>query len=53
MSIDEISGRIKITVSMLIWGSVGIFARFVNLKGLGIALGALILAPLFGIKDKS
>ncbi|WP_324734870.1 EamA family transporter [Thermococcus sp. SY098] len=54
----EISGRIKITVSMLIWGSVGIFARFTNLNGLGIAffrvaLGALILALLFSIKDKS
>ena len=53
----KISGRIKITVSMLIWGSVGIFARFTNLNGLGIAffrvaLGALILALLFGIKDK-
>ncbi len=54
----KISGRIKITVSMLIWGSVGIFARFTNLNGLGIsffrvALGALILALLFSIKDKS
>jgi len=49
----EISGRIKITVSMLIWGTVGIFARFVNLNGLRVTLGALILAPLFSIKDKS
>ncbi|NJE08214.1 EamA/RhaT family transporter [Thermococcus sp. M39] len=54
----EISGRVKIILSMLIWGSVGIFARFTNLNGLGVAffrvsLGASILALLFSIKDKS
>ncbi|AHF81053.1 DMT family transporter [Thermococcus paralvinellae] len=54
----EISGRVKIIFSMLIWGSVGIFARFTNLNGLGIAffrvaLGALILALLFSIRDTS
>ncbi|WP_198362173.1 DMT family transporter [Thermococcus barossii] len=42
------NGRIKIATAMLIWGSVGIFARFSNLSGLGVAfyrvsLGALLL----------
>lgn len=54
----EISGRAKIILSMLIWGSVGIFARFTNLNGLGVAffrvsLGASILGLLFSMKDKS
>lgn len=45
------NGRLKITVSMLIWGSVGIFARFSNLSGLGVAffrvsLGAILLLPI-------
>nr|WP_255453218.1 EamA family transporter [Thermococcus sp. GR6] len=43
----------KIIVPMLIWGSVGIFARFSNLSGLGVAffrvsLGALLLFLTFG-----
>ncbi|NJD98815.1 EamA/RhaT family transporter [Thermococcus sp. LS1] len=47
------NGRLKIIVSMLIWGSVGIFARFSNLSGLGVAffrvsLGALLLFLTFG-----
>ncbi|ASJ11524.1 DMT family transporter [Thermococcus thioreducens] len=45
------NGRLKIIISMLIWGSVGIFARFSNLSGLGVAffrvsLGALLLFPI-------
>lgn len=45
------NGKIKIATAMLIWGSVGIFARFSNLSGLGVAffrvsLGALLLLPL-------
>ncbi|WP_258083347.1 DMT family transporter [Thermococcus thermotolerans] len=45
------NGRLKITTSMLIWGSVGIFARFSNLSGLGVAffrvsLGAILLLSL-------
>ena len=44
-------GRLKIAVSMLIWGSVGIFGRFSGLSGIGVAfvrvsLGALILAAV-------
>jgi len=43
-----VNGRIKIATAMLIWGSVGIFARFSNLSGLGVAffrvsLGAFLL----------
>ncbi|WP_088867351.1 DMT family transporter [Thermococcus radiotolerans] len=45
------NGRIKIATAMLIWGSVGIFARFSNLSGLGVAffrvsLGALLLLAI-------
>ncbi|NJE86085.1 EamA/RhaT family transporter [Thermococcus sp. CX2] len=52
------NGRIKIIVSMLIWGSVGIFARFSNLSGLGVAffrvsLGALVLFLVFGAGKKT
>ena len=44
------NGRIKVAVAMLIWGSVGIFARFSGLSGLGVAffrvsLGTLLLLP--------
>jgi len=42
------NGRAKIALSMVIWGSVGIFARFSGLSGLGVAfirvaLGATVL----------
>jgi len=42
------NGRAKIALAMLIWGSVGIFARFSGLSGLGVAftrvaLGAMVL----------
>ncbi|WP_457751493.1 DMT family transporter [Thermococcus sp.] len=42
------NGRTKIALAMLIWGSVGIFARFSGLSGLGVAfmrvaLGSLVL----------
>lgn len=45
------NGRAKIALAMLIWGSVGIFARFSGLSGLGVAflrvaLGALLTWPL-------
>ncbi len=44
-------GRAKIALAMLIWGSVGIFARFSGLSGLGVAFtrvafGALIMWPI-------
>ena len=44
------NGRLKVAVAMLIWGSVGIFARFSGLSGLGVAffrvsLGTLLLLP--------
>jgi len=46
-----VNGRIKIATAMLIWGSVGIFARFSKLSGLGVAffrvsLGALLLLAI-------
>lgn len=46
------NGRLKITTSMLIWGSVGIFGRLSGLSGVGVAfarvsLGALVLFALF------
>jgi len=45
------NGRAKIALAMLIWGSVGIFARFSGLSGLGVAfmrvaLGSLVLWAL-------
>lgn len=51
------NGKIKIATAMLIWGSVGIFARFSNLSGLGVAffrvsLGALLLLPLLAGKKR-
>ena len=45
------NGRLKIALAMLIWGSVGIFARFSGLSGLGVAfmrvaLGSIVLWAL-------
>jgi len=45
------NGRAKISLAMLIWGSVGIFARFSGLSGLGVAfmrvaLGSAVLWAL-------
>jgi drug/metabolite transporter (DMT)-like permease len=53
-----VNGRAKIAVSMLIWGSVGIFARFSGLSGLGVAfarvsLGAITLAGIIALLEKS
>ncbi|MBP1911596.1 DMT family transporter [Thermococcus stetteri] len=47
-------GRTKVAVSMLIWGSVGIFGRLSGLSGLGVAfarvsLGALVLLVVIGL----
>ncbi|NJE05628.1 EamA/RhaT family transporter [Thermococcus sp. M36] len=52
------NGRLKIGVSMLIWGSVGIFARFSGLSGLGVAfarvsLGSLILITVIGLLERN
>lgn len=41
------SGRLKIISSMLIWGSVGIFARFSNLDGLTLAFLRVLFGSLF------
>ncbi|ASJ08299.1 permease [Thermococcus siculi] len=51
------NGRAKIATSMLIWGSVGIFARFSGLSGLGVAfarvsLGALTLAGIIALMER-
>jgi drug/metabolite transporter (DMT)-like permease len=51
------NGRAKIAVSMLIWGSVGIFARFSGLSGIGVAfarvsVGAIILAGIIGYLER-
>ncbi|WP_456367525.1 DMT family transporter [Thermococcus sp.] len=51
------NGRVKIATAMLIWGSVGIFARFSGLSGLGVAfarvsLGALLLVAIIGLLEK-
>lgn len=48
------NGRAKVVVSMLIWGSVGIFGRLSGLSGLGVAfarvfLGALVLFMVIGL----
>ncbi|AMQ18792.1 DMT family transporter [Thermococcus peptonophilus] len=48
------NGRTKVAVSMLIWGSVGIFGRLSRLSGLGVAfarvsLGALVLLIVIGL----
>lgn len=48
------NGRAKVAVSMLIWGSVGIFGRLSCLSGLGVAfarvsLGALVLFMVIGL----
>jgi drug/metabolite transporter (DMT)-like permease len=53
-----VNGRAKIAVSMLIWGSVGIFGRFSGLSGLGVAfarvsLGAITLAGIMALLEKS
>jgi drug/metabolite transporter (DMT)-like permease len=51
------SGRTKIAVSMLIWGSVGIFGRLSGLSGVGVAffrvsLGFLLLAAVLGLLER-
>lgn len=51
-----ISGRAKIIVSMAIWGSVGIFARYSNLNGLKLAfyrvlLGSFIFLFFYTLND--
>ena len=51
------NGRVEIAVAMLIWGSVGIFARFSGLSGTGVAfarvsLGALLLLAVVGLFDR-
>lgn len=49
------NGRSKITASMLIWGSVGIFARFSTLDGLSLAFLRVLMGSgiflLFSIRD--
>jgi len=40
-------GKAKIAVSMLIWGSVGIFSRVSGLSGLGVAFARVSLGALF------
>ncbi len=52
-----IPGRAKIIISMLIWGSVGIFSRFTHLTGLGVAffrvsLGALLFMGVFMLGER-
>lgn len=52
------NGRAEIVVSMLIWGSVGIFARFSGMSGLGVAfarvsLGALLLMGLLALSGRT
>ncbi|NJF26101.1 DMT family transporter [Thermococcus sp. Bubb.Bath] len=51
------NGKAKIAVSILIWGSVGIFARFSGLSGLGVAfarvsLGSILLAVTIGLLER-
>ena len=51
-----IYGRTKIIASMVIWGSVGIFARYSNLSGLKLAfyrvlLGSLIFLFFYTLND--
>ncbi len=51
------SGKAKIMVAMLIWGSVGIFSRFTHLTGLGVAFfrvffGALLFLGVFTFKER-
>jgi len=51
-----LQGRVKIIVSMLIWGSVGIFARYSGLDGLRLAfyrvlLGSLVLIFVHSLQD--
>ncbi|AIF69539.1 hypothetical protein PAP_05695 [Palaeococcus pacificus DY20341] len=50
------SGRGKIILSMIIWGSVGIFARFSKMDGISLAfvrvfLGSLIFAFIYTLKS--
>jgi len=52
------NGRLKIVTSMLIWGSVGIFARFSRVSGLSVAflrvgIGSLLLLILLLPRDSS
>jgi len=51
-----LQGRVKIILSMLIWGSVGIFARYSGLDGLRLAfyrvlLGSLVLIFVHSLQD--
>jgi|Deesub1362B_J571_1020462.scaffolds.fasta_scaffold03436_1 drug/metabolite transporter (DMT)-like permease len=54
----KVSGRVKIVTSALIWGSVGIFARFSRLDGLSltflrVSLGSLAFLMIFSFQDKT
>ena len=42
-----LQGRVKIILSMLIWGSVGIFARYSGLDGLRLAFYPCCLQDSF------
>ncbi|NJE26171.1 EamA/RhaT family transporter [Thermococcus sp. MV5] len=51
-----LQGRVKIIFSMLIWGSVGIFARYSGLDGLKLAfyrvlLGSILLILIHSLKN--
>ena len=51
------NGRAEVATAMLIWGSVGIFARFSGLSGLGVAfarvsLGAILLLAVAGLFER-
>jgi len=52
-----VNGRAKIVVSMLIWGSVGVFGRFSGLSGTGVAfarvsLGSILLLTIIGLLER-
>jgi len=54
----KVSGRVKIVTSALIWGSVGMFARFSRLDGLSltflrVSLGSLAFLMIFSFQDKT
>ncbi|MDV3104128.1 DMT family transporter [Thermococcus waiotapuensis] len=51
------NGRVKIAASMLIWGSVGVFARFSTLDGLSLAfmrvlMGSAIFLVGYSLKER-
>ncbi|WP_010479970.1 DMT family transporter [Thermococcus zilligii] len=51
------NGRVKIAASMLIWGSVGVFARFSTLNGLSLAfmrvlMGSAIFFVGYSLKER-